>query len=143
MNVQELATLAHHRLPLTLFVLNNRGYHSIRQTQRAYFPDNIVGCGEESGLSFPDFVRLADAYGIPGSRVATHAELPAALEAALAAEGPHVCEVVLDTAQAFAPKPSSHALADGRMVSAPLEDLAPFLSREELAENLLIPPWQP
>ena len=142
MNVQELATVAHHRLPVTLFVLNNRGYHSIRQTQRAYFPDNVVGCGEESGLSFPDVLRLAAAYGLPASRVGTHADLPAALEAALGADGPHVCEVVLDTEQPFAPKPSSRALPDGRMVSAPLEDLAPFLSREELAENLLIAPWE-
>lgn len=142
MNVQELATVAHHRLPVTLFVLNNRGYHSIRQTQRAYFPDNIIGCGEESGLSFPDVLRLASAYGIPASRVGTHADLSAVLDAALFAEGPHVCEVVLDTEQPFAPKPSSRALPDGRMVSAPLEDLAPFLSREELAENLLIPAWE-
>jgi acetolactate synthase-1/2/3 large subunit len=142
MNVQELATVAHHRLPISLFVLNNQGYHSIRQTQRAYFPDNIVGCGSESGLSFPDVRRLASAYGIPSSRAETHADLPAALEAALLADGPHVCEIVLDTEQPFAPKPSSRALPDGRMVSTPLEDLAPFLSREEFAENLLIPAWE-
>jgi acetolactate synthase-1/2/3 large subunit len=142
MNVQELATVAHHRLPVTLFVLSNQGYHSIRQTQRTYFPDNIVGCGAESGLSFPDILRLASAYGLPASRVDTHADLPAALETALSAGGPHVCEVVLDTDQPFAPKPSSRALPDGRMLSAPLEDLAPFLSRDELAENLLIPAWE-
>lgn len=142
MNIQELATVAHHRLPVVLFVLNNRGYHSIRQTQQAYFPDNIVGCGEESGLSFPDVLLLASAYGLPASRVATHADLPAALEAALSADGPHVCEVVLDSNQPFAPKPASRALPDGRMLSAPLEDLAPFLSREELSENLLVPAWE-
>lgn len=142
MNVQELATVAHHRLPVTLFVLSNQGYHSIRQTQRAYFPDNIVGCGAESGLFFPDLLRLASAYGLPASRVDTHAELPATLDAALSAGGPHVCEIVLDTDQPFAPKPASRTLPDGRMLSAPLEDLAPFLSREELAENLLIPAWE-
>lgn len=142
MNLQELATVAHHRLPVKLFVLNNRGYHSIRQTQRAYFPDNPVGCGEESGLSFPDVVRLAAAWGLPASRVGTHDGLGAAIDSALASEGPHLCEVLLDTEQPFAPKPSSRALPDGRMVSAPLEDLAPFLPREELAENLLIPAWE-
>jgi len=142
MNLQELGTVAHHRLPVTLFVLNNGGYHSIRQTQRAYFPDNAIGCGEESGLTFPDVVKLAAAWGLPASRVGSHAELPAALEAALSAEGPHICEVLLDTEQPFAPKPASRILPDGRMVSAPLEDLAPFLLREEVAENLLIPAWE-
>lgn len=87
-------------------------------------------------------MKLAAAYGLPASRVGTHAELPAAIAAALAAEGPHVCEVLLDTDQPFAPKPASRALPDGRMVSAPLEDLAPFLPREELAENLRIPAWE-
>ncbi len=139
MNLQELQTIVTHRLPIKLFVLNNKGYHSIRQTQHNYFPDNIVGCGLESGLGFPDMEKIAAAYGLPFTRVSEHDGLDAAIRATLDGDGARVCEVMLDLAQPFAPKLSSRKLDDGRMVSAPLEDLAPFLPREELRENMLIP----
>ena len=144
MNLQELQTLVTHRLPVTIFLYNNQGYHSIRQTQRNFFPDNIVGCGTESGLGFPDFQKLSAAYGIPYHRVETHAQMEDGIAAALAAskEGPALCEVMLDLEQGFAPKLSSRRLGDGRMVTSPLEDLAPFLSREELLDNMLIPLWE-
>jgi acetolactate synthase-1/2/3 large subunit len=144
MNLQELQTLVTHRLPVALFLYNNQGYHSIRQTQRAFFPDNIVGCGTESGLGFPDFEKLCAAYGIPYHRVATHAQMREGIARTLAdaTTGPAFCEVLLDLEQGFAPKLSSRRLEDGRMVTSPLEDLAPFLSREELAENLLITSWK-
>jgi acetolactate synthase I/II/III large subunit len=139
MNVQELATIAAHRLPIKIFVLENSGYHSIRQTQQNYFPDNIVGCGPDSGLGFPDFGMLAAAYGIPFRRVSRREELEEAVRTTLGEDGPQMCEVPLDIGQAFAPKLASRKLADGRMVSSPLEDMAPFLSREELRESMLIP----
>jgi len=139
MNLQELQTIVTHRLPIKIFVLNNQGYHSIRQTQQNYFPDNIVGCGTESGLEFPSFEKLANVYGIPFLRIRTHRELAAGIAATVAGDGPRMCEVVLDLNQQFAPKLASRKLPDGRMVSSPLEDLAPFLSREELKENMLIP----
>ncbi len=139
LNLQELQTIVTHRLPIKVFVLNNQGYHSIRQTQHAYFPDNIVGCGTESGLGFPSFERLAAAYGIPYSQIRNHDGMRDALDKSLAIEGPAMCEVFLDLAQQFAPKLASRKLADGRMVSSSLEDLAPFLSREELKSNLLVP----
>ena len=144
MNLQELQTLVTHKLPVAIFLYNNEGYHSIRQTQRNFFPDNIVGCGLESGLGFPDFEKLCAAYGIPYRRVANHAEMAEGITGTLASahSGPSLCEVVLDLDQGFAPKLSSRRLSDGRMVTSPLEDLAPFLSREELAENLLIAPWE-
>ncbi len=143
MNVQELATVAKQRLPIKLFVLNNGGYHSIRQTQQAYFPGNAVGCGPESGLGFPDFGKLAAAFGLPFHRIEDHAGLRGTIDRALRADGPVLCEVVLDVRQPFAPKVSSRRLPDGRMVSSPLEDLAPFLPREELRENLLVKGWEP
>ncbi len=136
MNLQELQTIAGNRLPIKVFVLNNDGYHSMRQTQENYFPDNPVGCGPESGLTFPDFARLADGFAIPSSRIADHAGLRAGIAAALAGEGPHLCEVMIDRAQPFAPKLLSRRLEDGTMVSPVLEDMAPFLPREELAENM-------
>jgi len=138
MNLQELQTIAGQGLPIKIFLLNNNGYHSIRQTQQAYFPDNVVGCGPESGLTFPDFLDVAQAFRIPARRCTEHADMVSAIRATLDGDGPQLCEIILDPAQAFSPKLSSRRLEDGSMVSAPLEDLAPFLSREELAENMQI-----
>ncbi len=139
LNLQELQTIAGNRLPIKLIVLNNNGYSSIRQTQKSYFPDNVVGCGPESGLTFPDFTKLGKAFGFEVRRCASHAELAGSIHDTLASEGPQLLEIVLDPEQPFSPKLSSRQLEDGRMVSAPLEDLAPFLSRTELAQNMLIP----
>jgi acetolactate synthase-1/2/3 large subunit len=139
MNLQELQTISSHKLPVKLFVLNNRGYHSIRQTQNAYFPDNIIGCGTDSGLSFPKLEKIADTFDFTYLRCATHDELPAVVEKALRTDGPVLCEVMLDLKQQFAPKLSARQLENGRMISPPLEDMAPFLSREELRSNMLIP----
>jgi acetolactate synthase I/II/III large subunit len=139
LNLQELQTIAGKGLPVKIFVLNNQGYHSIRQTQQNFFPDNIIGCGTDSGLSFPDFGKIASAFGMSYARCDSHAGLDDFIEATLASSGASIGEVVLDLRQPFAPKLSSSKLADGRMVTAPLEDMAPFLSREELRQNMLIP----
>ncbi|HSH40485.1 MAG TPA: thiamine pyrophosphate-binding protein [Chthoniobacterales bacterium] len=139
MNLQELQTLVSRGINAKVFVLNNWGYHSIRQTQRNFFPDNIVGCGRDSGLGFPDFAKIAAAFGFTFERCESHAELDRTIQSTLNAAGPAMCEIVLDLQQAFAPKSSSRKLDDGRMVTAPLEDMAPFLSREELKENMLVP----
>ncbi len=139
MNLQELQSIIGANLPVKLFVLNNDGYHSIRQTQQNYFPDNIVGCGPDSGVTFPDFQKLGVAFGFPTTRIEGHDGLSESIAKVLSADGPALCEVILDKRQAFAPKLSSRRLEDGRMVTSALEDLAPFLSREELASNMLIP----
>jgi acetolactate synthase-1/2/3 large subunit len=139
MNLQELQTIAGRGLPVKIFVLNNSGYHSIRQTQQNFFADNIVGCGTDSGLSFPDFSRVAHAFAMPFQRCTNHAGLEATIRATLSVAGPALCEVMLDLRQPFAPKLSSRKLDDGRMVTSPLEDMAPFLSREALQENMCVP----
>jgi acetolactate synthase-1/2/3 large subunit len=139
MNLQELQTIAGSRLPIKIFLLNNDGYHSIRQTQQNYFPDNVVGCGPDSGLTFPSFRRLAEGFGLAASSVEEHAALPQAIRAALHGGEPHLCEVFLDKAQGFAPKLASRRLEDGTMVSPALEDMAPFLPREELEEAMTAP----
>ncbi len=140
MNIQELQSIIGQRLPIKLFVLNNDGYHSIRQTQQNYFPDKVVGCGPESGVTFPDFVKLGAAFGFPVSRIEAHEGMGDAIQVMLEQDGPSLCEVILDKAQAFSPKLSSRRLEDGSMVTSALEDLAPFLSREELASNMLVDP---
>ncbi len=139
LNLQELQTIAGNRLPIKVVVLNNNGYSSIRQTQQNYFPDNVVGCGPESGLTFPDFAKLGRAFGFEVRRCASHHDLADTIHDVLADDGPQLLEVMLDPEQPFSPKLASRQLEDGRMVSSPLEDLAPFLSRTELAENMLIP----
>jgi acetolactate synthase-1/2/3 large subunit len=140
MNLQELQTIVHHRLPIKIFLLNNRGYHSIRQTQSNFFAPPLVGCDPESGVSFPDMERIAGAYGIPFLRCARHDDLDASVARALSGDGPFLCEVMLTIDQPFAPRSSSRRLADGRMVSQPLEDLHPFLDRREFLDNMLIDP---
>jgi len=137
MNIQELQTIAHHRWPIKLFVLNNGGYLSIRQTQSNFFGLQI-GSTAESGVSFPDHVKLARAYGLHASRL-QGPDFVEQLRLVLASPHPEVCEVMLDRTQTFEPKLTSRRLPDGRMVSSPLEDMAPFLSREELQENMLVP----
>lgn len=139
MNLQELQTIVTQKLPIKIFVLNNTGYHSIRQTQQNYFADNIVGCGPESGLEFPDFAKVAAAFDIPFTRVDTHPDLERAIGETISGDGPRMCEVVLDLEQAFSPKLASRKLPDGRMLTPSLEDMAPFLSRAEMAENMVIP----
>ena len=136
MNLQELQTIVGNKLPVKVFVLNNSGYHSIRQTQSSFFAGRIVGCGTDSGLSFPDFGRLAAAFGMPFERCSRHADLQGTIARTLACAGAAMCEVVLDLSQPFAPKLSSRKLEDGSMVTSSLEDMAPFLSREELQSNM-------
>jgi acetolactate synthase-1/2/3 large subunit len=140
LNVQELQTVVHHRLPIKIVILNNGGYLSIRTAQANYFK-RFVGESPHSGVSFPDMVKLAEAYGIPACRIAG-ADFETRLVEMLDSDGPALCEVMLDPEQPFEPKLSSRQLPDGRMVSAPLEDMYPFLSREELQQNLFFPPLE-
>ena len=137
MNIQELQTVAHHCLPIKIFVLNNDGYLSIRMTQGNFFK-RFVGESPRSGVSFPDIVKLAQAYGLPACRIEGE-DFETQLVEALRVPGPIVCDVMLDPEQVFEPKLSSRQLPDGRMVSASLEDMAPFLNREELKANMLSP----
>jgi acetolactate synthase-1/2/3 large subunit len=136
MNLQELQTIAGLNLPIKIFLLNNDGYHSIRQAQANHFPENIVGCGPDSGLTFPDFRRLAAGFGIAYGQAARDGDLAEAVRKALDSDGPYLCEVMIDKRQQFAPKLSSRRLEDGSMVSSPLEDLVPFLTDEQLIEAM-------
>jgi acetolactate synthase-1/2/3 large subunit len=137
MNLQELQTIVGLGLPIKIFILNNEGYHSIRQTQNAYFPGNEVGVGPKSGLTFPNFTRIANAFGLVATRIESTNELAGQVASVLNGDGPIVCEVMLDLDQGFEPKLASRRLEDGTMVSPSLEDMAPFLSREELRQNML------
>lgn len=141
MNLQELQTIITNNLPIKIFLINNRGYHSIRLTQNNLFAEHSkVGIGEESGdLSFPDFKKIADAFGYEYFSANNNNEMKMAVNSALESEGPAFCEIITDIEQAWEPKSSVKRLADGTLVSPPLEDLSPFLDREELQKNMFIP----
>jgi acetolactate synthase-1/2/3 large subunit len=138
MNLQELETIVHNNLPVKIFLLNNHGYHSIRQTQTNFFGMPLVGCEPENGVGFPDMEKIACAYGIPFLRCENHSSMLEMTETALERSGPFICEIMLTPDQPFAPRSSSKKLADGKMISRPLEDLAPFLDREEYKSNMII-----
>lgn len=141
MNLQELQTIVFHKLPVKIFVINNEGYHSMRQTQNNLFKGiSNVGVGPETGdLGFPDMEKIAEAYGIPYRSICNNMEMTEGLNDFLNIEGCAMCEVFVDTKQVFEPKPAAMKLADGRLVSPPMEDLAPFLPREELRKIMIIP----
>ena len=139
MNIQELQTIVHHQLPVKIFIFDNGGYLSMRQTQDNLFAGRHMGEGPDSGVSLPDMVAVAGAYGIPARRVGRHDELVGAITATLRGEGPQLCVVTMDPKQPFAPKVAGMKLPDGRMVSNPLEDMHPLLGRDELADNMIVP----
>lgn len=140
MNIQELQTVKNLHLPIKLFVYNNAGYLSIKLTQRSFFGGSFVGSEAGSGVILPDLEKLAGAYGLEFRRLRDNREAERLLPGILAEKGPVVVEVMTDPFEELGPKAASKKLPDGTMVSAPLEDLAPFLPRGEFLDNMLIPP---
>lgn len=141
MNIQELQTVIHHKMPIKIFLINNQGYHSIRQTQTNLFNKNFVGIGPQSGdLSFPDMSKLAPAYGYPYLSCDGNDKLDETIDKALGMKGPVICEIFVSIEQNFEPKSSTKRLEDETLVSPPLEDLAPFLDRDEFRKNMIIDP---
>lgn len=141
MNLQELQTILTNQLPIKIFVINNSGYHSIRQTQMNFFGEPLVGIGPQShDLAFPSMEKLAQAYGYPYFAIHDNSELEAVMQDLTKQKGALICEVFVNLTQKFEPKSATKRLSDGTLVSAPLEDLAPFLPREEVLENTLIKP---
>ena len=140
MNLQELQTIASHKMPIKIFLINNGGYHSIRQTQNNLFHgEPLVGIGVDSfDLSFPDFEKVSGAFGIPFFRIWHNTELEEGIRQTLSVSGPAVCEIFVSLDQNFEPKSSAKKLPDGSLVSPPLEDLTPFLSDEEMDANMII-----
>ena len=136
MTIQEMATIMHHRLPVKLFVLNNGGYLTIKQTQELGFDGRLMGINEESGLSFPDFMTIAEAYRFKGVRLKSHQDLRKQIEEVMNHEGPVLCEIMMDPNQMQAPKAVNRRNADGTMTQTPLEDSYPFLDPKEIEENL-------
>ncbi len=138
MNLQEFQTIKHYNLPIKTFVLNNNGYSSIRQTQRNFFGEKLVACSGNSGVSTPDFAKIAAAFEIASARIENSDNLENDIAAILEKDGAIICEVMLDHDYIFQPKLSSEKLPDGRIISKPLEDMYPFLDRAEFEDNIIV-----
>lgn len=140
MNIQELQTLHHYNIPLKLFVVNNNGYLSIRNTQENYFEGRYAGSDPKSGVSCPDLKKIAYAYDLKYESIYNQKELENKVEDVINFDGPIICEVFTFEDQKIIPSVSSKTLPDGSMVSAPIEDMWPFLPEEEFKKEMIVKP---
>jgi acetolactate synthase I/II/III large subunit len=137
-NIQELETVKRLNLPVKFFILNNEGYGSIRASQKVFFGETIIGCDKATGQTMPDLRKVAEAYGIRTDVITSQDNLAAEIRRVLDTPGPVVCDVHIVLDETRQPRLSSTQRPDGSFVSKPLEDLWPFLSREEFSENMII-----
>lgn len=140
MNIQELQTIVHHKLPIKLFIWNNDGYSSIRETQEKFFDKRYLGTDKESGVSFPSIEKIAYAYGIQYFKILNYSTIDTVIKSVLSFNGPVICEVICQKNQKVAPIVSSIKREDGTMMSLPIEDMYPFLERSEFLENMIVKP---
>jgi acetolactate synthase-1/2/3 large subunit len=135
LNIHELQTMVHYKMPVKLFVFNNQGYLSIKHTMKRFF-GKYVACDPLSGVSIPDTGKIATAYGLPFERISNQQELETKLPIILASSGPKIIEIIMDPTQEYKPKVQSEKQADGTMVSKPLSDMYPYLNREEYEKEM-------
>lgn len=135
MNLQELQTIAYNHANIKIFVLNNDGYHSMRQTQSNLFKGALAGISKENGISFPDMEKIAYAFGISYLRIDSAESMDRQIQEAINSDSAVICEVMIDKRQFFEPKLASKVLPDGKIISPDIDDLSPFLSREEYLSN--------
>lgn len=140
LNIQELQTIIHYKLPIKLFVFNNQGYTSIRHTQTAYFQGFFVGCEASSGVTIPSIQKIAGAYGLPWVRIENHQDLGEKIKEAISQDGPMMIEIIMNPMQPIMPRVTTEKKEDGRLVSKPLEDMYPFLDRNEFNQEMIIKP---
>ena len=140
-NLQELQTIIYYKMPIKIFLINNDGYHSIRQSQANYFDGKEIGCGPSSGISFPDFQKVTESFGVESHRVTNLEELEQNMKDVFKHNRPTLTEIMTDKNQLFEPRLSSKRLSDGQIVSLPLEEMAPFLPNKEFKGNMLISKW--
>ena len=137
MTIQELATVMHHELPIKIFIYNNGGYSTIKQTQEIGFEGRLMGCNPETGLSFPDFVKLGEAYGIRTVRLENQENLQENVSKVLEGNRPTICELMIDPDQPQVPKIVPKRHPDGRTEPTRFENMYPFLDPDELRENMV------
>ena len=140
LNIQELQTIVHYNLPIKIFVWNNGGYLSIRETQTKFFDGRLIGADHTSGISFPNLHKIANAYGIKYFKVSKSIELSDIIEKVLQYPKAVICEVICLKDQKIMPTVSAYTKQDGNLVSKPLEDMYPFLDRDEFRKEMIINP---
>jgi len=138
MNLQELQTIAHHQLPIKIIIFNNDGYLMIKHTQKAMLQGRYSATNKASGVSCPDYAKIAKAFDFPAMAIRTWQDFDTVMPKVLDAKGPVICEVFMHPEQLLVPKLSLSVKKDGTLVSPPLEDLSPLLSRAEMRENMII-----
>lgn len=137
MNIQELEVVKRDNLPIKMFILDNSGYSTIRNTQTNVFDKHFVGCDESSGLTLGNLRRVIEAYGIETFELRRNEDMKSIIADVLGLPGPVACVVRVDPEQPIVPRQASFRLPDGQMASRPLEDMKPLLSREELAQIMI------
>lgn len=143
MNLQELQTISYYQLPIKIFLLNNNGYLAIKNTQNSFFDGNLAAVDESSGLNFPKFSQVAQTFGFAYESIKNHQDnLEEKISKVLKHKGPMLCEIYMPPNQPLVPKVFSQKNPDGTMTSKPLEDMYPFLDREEFKKNMYIPLWE-
>jgi acetolactate synthase-1/2/3 large subunit len=138
MNLQELQTVAHHQLPIKIFIFNNDGYLMIKHTQKNLFKGHYSGTDKKSGVTCPDYAKIAKAFDFPSYQIRTWEDFDRVIPQVQAEKGPTICEVFMHPEQYFYPKLGLAPQKDGSIVSPPLEDLSPFISRKDLKEAMII-----
>ena len=138
MNLQELQTIDHHRLPIKIFIFNNDGYLMIKHTQKGLFDGRYSGTNKKSGVSCPDFSKVSKAFNIDYFDIKTWEDFDLKIDKILNTNGPIICDVFMSPEQFFHPKLSIALQKDGTIISPPLEDLSPLLDRETLEREMII-----
>lgn len=137
-NIQELQTIVHNKMPIKIFILNNGGYLSIRNTQIKYFDNRFSGVDPESGISFPECEKIAAAYGIKFYKITNMRELENLLPKIINSSGQCMCEIICPPEEKIFPTAASRQEEDGSLTSQPLENMSPFLSKEEFEKEMII-----
>ena len=135
MNIQELATVMHNKLPIKIFIYNNGGYLTIKQTQQLGFNSRIMGSNSKSGISFPDYKKIAESHKIKYTKIESNKNLKKKIIKVLAGNKPTICELMMDHNQEQMPKAINKRIPGGKTVPTKFEDMYPFLSRKELNSN--------
>ena len=138
MNLQELQTINHYNLPIKLFIFNNDGYLMIKHTQNNFFGGRYASVNKKTGISFPNFENLAKTFNMQYHRIKTWSDFDKFMKNNFRSKKAFLCEVFMDPEQGFYPKLSTYIDKDGNIISPPLEDLSPFVSKDELKKNLLV-----
>jgi acetolactate synthase-1/2/3 large subunit len=140
MNLQELETIAYHRLPIKIVVVNNNVYSIIRRRQVDLFRKRTIGTDPANGVSCPEFKKVAECFGLKYQKIESSCSLDQGIERLFNTEGAVLCEIMGRHDQSYVEVGQARSLEDGRFVRRPLEDQQPFLERELFLSEMLVKP---